>query len=307
MGRPKKKLTIVDEVSENEVNESSEPKNSELLNTLHEINKKCGLNVLHFASDEKDWEKVAFDVEPLDKALGGGIPRGKFSVVWGPSQSGKTTLCYKMIAKAQKQGLRVCFMALEGFDAERAVLFGVDLKTLILARFPKAEQALDTIIKLSKEKLVDVIIVDSIHSMAPKGELEEGKNKEQKSTEADTMALLARKLSQFFRMAIDPVYRGNVAVLLIGQTRTNVGFIAFEQLSGGNALKHSAKLIINLRRGQKADAPTEKYKDENGKTQHKIVGFDTCLKLEKVQVPNCSVEGTEIHIPYHFNRGFVWE
>lgn len=220
---------------------------------------------------------------------------------------GKTTLVYNMIAEAQKKGLTVCLMALEGFDAERAKLFGVDLELLIVARFPKAEQSLDTLIKLSKDKVVDLIIVDSIHSMAPKGELEEGKAGKEKSTEADTMALLARKLSQFFRMATDPVYRGNVAVLLIGQTRTNVGFIAFEQLSGGNALKHSAKLIMHLRRGQKADAPVERFKDDEGKRQEIIVGFDTCFKLEKVQVPNTAPEGSSANIPFYYEKGFVWE
>ena len=314
MGRPKKVKSTEVLVSEGAAvikkavaEKHDDSRKAELRKILQDINKKYEIDAVHFGDEEKAWEKVGFGIPPIDDMLGGGIPRGRFSVLWGPPQCGKTTLVYNLISESQKKGLTVCLMALEGFDADRARSFGVDLESLIVARFPKAEQSLDAIIKLSKEKVVDVIIVDSIHSMSPKGEQEEGKSGKDKSTEADTMALVARKLSQFFRMATDPVYRGNVAVLLIGQTRTNVGFIAFEQLSGGNALKHSAKLIMHLRRGQKADAPIERFKDEEGKKQEKIVGFDTALKLEKVQVPNTAPEGSNLNMPFLYSSGFKWE
>lgn len=281
------------------------PKKGLLNNLLREINKTCGLEVINFGSEEKAWEKQGFGIPPIDEILGGGIPYGRFSVIWGSQGSGKTSLAYYLTAKAQKEGKVVYYIALEAFDQDRARLFGVDVDNLVIGRFPKAEQSLDTIIKLAKEKAVDVIVLDSIQALSPKTEQEE-KSGASKSTEADTMALLARKLSQFFRMAADPVHRGNVAVLMIGQTRTSVGFIAFDQLSGGNALKHYAKLIIHCRRGQKADAPTEKYKVE-GKTEHRIIGFDCVLELDKVQSPNCKTEGTKLHLPFLYSEGFKYE
>ena len=53
---------------------------------------------------------------------------------------------------------------------------------------------------MGKNKAIDLIIVDSIQGLSPKGE-QETKKGIAKSLEDDTMALLARKLSQFFRMS----------------------------------------------------------------------------------------------------------
>ncbi len=41
----------------------------------------------------------------LDMALGGGgVPRGRVCEIYGPESSGKTTLCYHIMAEAQKLG-----------------------------------------------------------------------------------------------------------------------------------------------------------------------------------------------------------
>ena len=41
----------------------------------------------------------------LDVALGiGGLPRGRVCEIFGPESSGKTTLCYHVIAEAQRTG-----------------------------------------------------------------------------------------------------------------------------------------------------------------------------------------------------------
>ena len=59
----------------------------------------------------------------LDLALGvGGVPRGRIVELYGPECSGKTTLCYHIMAEAQKAGgLRLHRRrALDGSDLRRA-------------------------------------------------------------------------------------------------------------------------------------------------------------------------------------------
>ena len=227
--------------------------------------------------------------------------------------SGKTSLAYSTIAEAQLLGKTCLFLDLEhSYDKARAQVFGVNTEELVVAEFAKAEMSMDTIIKLCKEKAVELIVVDSIQSMSPTGEQETKKGKEL-SVEHDTQALLARKLGQFFRMSAHYVSTSKCAVLLIGQSRMSIGgYITMEMLSGGNALMHWASLIVKLRRGKAVDAPMRSYKqhfidEDTGKERYKTVkepcGFNLVAKLDKTKIAS-SVEGTELQIPFFFNGGF---
>jgi RecA/RadA recombinase len=57
----------------------------------------------------------------LDKALGGGYPKGRIVEIFGPEASGKTTLALHAIAEVQKAGGYACFIDAEhAFDASYA-------------------------------------------------------------------------------------------------------------------------------------------------------------------------------------------
>jgi len=271
---------------------------------MNEKNKDLGGNFLKWGIDEQPPERISFGIPSLDKLTGGGIPYKRFSVIWGSKGVGKSTLACNLIANAQKQGKLCAYIDLErSLEGSRAESFGVNMKDLVYGGFDNAEQALDTLISMCKTKTIDVIVLDSVQALSPKGEQETKKGKE-KSLEDDTMALLARKLSQFFRMSSAGVYNSNVAVILIGQARMNLGgFIAFESLSGGHAIQHWATMTLQLRRGQKSDSPTMKVK-ENGETQEVILGFDGVIKLEKTKISS-EVEGSSIHLPFLFKEGFI--
>ncbi len=284
-----------------------------LKKTLRDINNKFP-DSLKLGSEEKPKDRIPFSVEDINKLTGGGIPSGTFSVIWGNKSCGKTTVVYTLIAESQKQNKVCAFLDLENsFDQVWATKMGVDTSKLLVGHFNTAEEAMDTLIKLAREKVVNFIVVDSIQSLSPKGE-QEDKSGHERSLEDDTMALLARKLSQFFRISAGGVYRGDVAVLMVGQARMNLGgYVALETLSGGHALQHWSTITLHMRRGQKVDAPVEKYKEtfidietkkERYKTKDRIVGFDCVLKLEKTKITS-QIEGSEVHIPFYFSNGFT--
>ncbi len=288
---------------------------------MKEMNKKYGMDVIHTGDEEKSIGKIPFGIPELDDLMGGGLAKGRFTVFWGASKSGKSSAAYYITSNAQKLGLKVYYIALEPFDKERAELFGVDLSPecknkIIIGHFPIAEQSLDSITDFARKELIDVIILDSIHSLSPKREQEE-KSGEKKSLEKENMALLAMKLSTWFKIVNDPIQRSKVAILLIGQTRTDIGgFIALEKLTGGNALHHYGRLIAHFRRGKGSDAPTKKEKitkiimneddEEEIKTvtEERVIGFNCVIKLDKVQIQGAKPEGSEINIPYYFESGF---
>lgn len=290
-----------------EVKEKTVVKNEKLeklKKLMGEVNREHGSNALKFASEEEILERISFGVKEVDELTGGGIPYGRFSIIWGPKSAGKTTLCYNLISQAQKQGKVCAFIDLERtYDPKWAEKMGVDNNTLVLgSSYETAESAMDDFINITKNQAADLIILDSIQALSPKGE-QETKKGVSKSLEDDTMALLARKLSQFFRIASASVYTGKVAIVLIGQARTNLGgFIAFDSLSGGHALSHWSSMTLKVARGPKSENPVEKKKID-GKTVEEVIGFSSNITLEKRKLES-AVEGSHIEIPFYFETGY---
>lgn len=290
---------------------SLQEKKERLHQLINEKNREYKDTILKFAKDEPEPTRTLFGIQTLDE-LTGGISSKRFNIIWGDTGTGKTTLAYMIIGQAQKKHKICVYIDLErSYDETRAKQFGVNPEELILANaFDNAEQAMDVLLSMCKEKVADLIVLDSIQALSPKGEQETKKGKE-KSIEENTIALLARKLSQFFRMSSAGVYKGDVTILLIGQSRTDLGgFIAFEKLSGGHALLHWATIILQTKKGPKSEAPTEKItleeKDENGKLikVERITGFQSIIKLEKVKIRGTKMQGTEIRLPFLFSEGF---
>jgi RecA/RadA recombinase len=138
--------------------------------------------------------------------------------------------------------------------------------------------------------------------MSPIGEQETKKHVE-KSLADDTMALIAKKLSQFFRMSSFQVWESDCTFVLIGQTRTELGgFIALEKLSGGHALEHWAALTVHVRRGAKEGWPHTMVKDEGEEKAHKVyTGFSMVARIDKSKVgPD---EGKESLIKFMYGKG----
>jgi RecA/RadA recombinase len=283
-----------------------------LLATMKKISKDQNQNI-DFAEKLEDSEVINVGIPSIDKFIGG-FKKGAFSIIYGGMSCGKSTLALQTIANAQKDGFVCCYLDMErSFSKERAIQLGVNLQELVLvSTCQTAEDALEIIRTLSKDKVCDFLVLDSIQSMSPLGEQEnKGKQRELASAE---MAQLARTLSKFFRVVAPDVFKAKMAVLLIGQIRLNLGsFIVRGELSGGEALKHFSYETIFMRRGQGADVPSQKvveyYLDPDSKMHKESknipCGFDAVLKLTKTKSSTSALENSEIHLPFMYNRGFV--
>jgi len=283
--------------------------------TLKELNKgKDKTAAFDYAEKAPDKEVIPFGIPAIDAFYGGGVPLRKYTVDFGGEDTGKSTRALHLVASAQKMGLICVYLDMERkFDKNRAKTMGVNLKDLVLTQtIVTAEEAMDAIKVMAVDKVVDLVIVDSIQAMSPKGE-QETKKGAKKSIEKDEMALLARKLGKFFRVTSADVFNAKMAVYLIGQVRQNLGgFFAFADLSGGNALKHWMSLCTFSRKGQKADAPSKKEKKEidcpDGTTHKKtvttVLGFDCVLKMVKSHIGESARENETVHLPFYFETGF---
>ena len=276
---------------------STEEKRAILKGEIALLNKKYKKEVVAFGHT-KILQHIPFKSTELNTITGGGVPCGRFSVIWGSKGSGKTTNCYDLVASAQQMGKTCLWIDFErSFDPIWATAQGVTVDDVLMApAFSNAEEAMDMIISLTKTQAIDLIIIDSIQGLSPMGEQETKKGVE-RSMADDTMALLARKLSQFFRMSAGKVAESDCTVVMIGQTRMDLGgYITLEKLSGGNALEHWSSLTLHVRRGPKADAPTRK---EDGKDIPD--GFDMVCRVDKSKIgPD---EGKSCHVTFRFGVG----
>jgi hypothetical protein len=100
----------------------------------------------------------------LDRALpNGGIPRGALTELVGTPTAGASTLALSIVAQAQAQGDRACYLDLGGtFAAEYAARCGVQLDTLLLARPATAREAVEIIATLIARHAAGVLVVDSL-------------------------------------------------------------------------------------------------------------------------------------------------
>ncbi len=215
--------------------------------TIDKLEKTYGKGTIMKLSDEKvlDVPTIPTGSLSLDMALGvGGIPRGRIIEVYGPESSGKTTLAMHCIAEAQKQGgLAAIIDAEHAFDKIYAEKLGIDTENLLISQPDNGEQALEIAEHLIRSGAIDIIVIDSVAALVPRGELE-GEMGDSK------MGLQARLMSQALRKLTGTINKTGCSCIFINQLREKIGvmFGNPETTTGGNALKFYASIRLDIRR-----------------------------------------------------------
>lgn len=215
--------------------------------TIDKLDKTYGKGTVMKLSDNKvvDIPAISTGSLGLDIALGvGGIPRGRVIEIYGPESSGKTTLTLHCIAEAQKAGGLAAFIDAEhAFDKSYAEKLGIDTENLLISQPDNGEQALEIAEHLIRSGAIDIIVIDSVAALVPKGELE-GDMGDSK------MGLQARLMSQALRKLTGAINKTGCSCIFINQLREKIGvmFGNPETTTGGNALKFYASVRLDIRR-----------------------------------------------------------
>jgi recombination protein RecA len=215
--------------------------------TMDKLDKTYGKGTVMRLSDNKveDIPAISTGSLGLDIALGiGGLPRGRVVEIYGPESSGKTTLTLHCIAEAQKAGGLAAFIDAEhAFDRAYAEKLGIDTTNLLISQPDNGEQALEIADHLISSGAIDIIVIDSVAALVPKGELE-GDMGDSK------MGLQARLMSQALRKLTGTINKTGCCCIFINQLREKIGvmFGNPETTTGGNALKFYASVRLDIRR-----------------------------------------------------------
>lgn len=239
----------------------------------------------------------------VDMMLGGGIPRGRTTIIVGEPMSGKSLTAQLIIAASQRQGGTAIYIDSEHvFDEKWFSLTGVDTspEKLLVVRPQSLEQAFDLIVDALTNVVPDVIVVDSIPALMPATVMETTME------EKDVIGVHARKLTMGIMKATSLNKR--TALILINQLRSQIGGYGNpESMPGGRAIRHAASIILRTRKGkwltvagEAVDSPFKALDDEEN-TDNKSIGFILRLRTEKNK---CAVPFQECDIKFKFTGEF---
>src|SRR6201992_3456735 len=214
--------------------------------TLDKLQKSYGKGTIMKLGDTQieATEVISTGSLGLDIALGvGGLPKGRVIEIYGPESSGKTTLAIHAIAESQRKGGIAAFIDAEhAFDRFYAKKLGVDVENLLISQPDNGEQALEIADNLIRSGAIDILVIDSVAALVPKGEIE-GEMGDSK------MGLHARLMSQALRKLTGTISKTGCCCIFINQLRDKIGvmFGNPETTTGGVASKFSASLRLDVR------------------------------------------------------------
>ncbi len=245
-------------------------KNLEL--TISKLDKVYGKGTVMKLGDSTvvPLESISTGSLGLDIALGiGGLPQGRVVEIYGPESSGKTTLAIHAIAEVHKKGGIAAFIDAEhAFDKNYAQNLGVDIDNLLISQPDNGEQALEIADHLIRSGALNIVVIDSVAALVPKGEIE-GEMGDSK------MGLQARLMSQALRKLTGSINKTGCCCIFINQLREKIGvmFGNPETTTGGNALKFYASVRLDIRR-------STQIKDR----ENNVMGNRTRVKVVKNKV-----------------------
>ena len=225
-------------------------------------NKKLNLSLGN--SDHFEYERIPFGIPSLDNLTGGGIPKKRLTLMYGPTNVGKSYLASQIVKNAQENDGTAGWIDTElSWDAQWVEQCGIDTSKVLVSQPATGEEALE----VAREMMIngiDVIILDSIAGLVPSAVADE-------DFSYSPMAWQARFINSSLPRLLPHLIHGS-AFVCINQVRSSLGPVALDNMPGGLAQTFFAHSLLQVRRNG--------WIEENKQR----IGFDMEVRLRKTKV-----------------------
>lgn len=238
--------------------------------------KEQGVLITRASEFHVDVARVPTGIFPIDWALDGGMPFGRFIHIFGPQASFKTGVGLRLIANAQqqcatcfkplrdgrlalftkKENLCACkaptdmicaFVDVEGtYDKTWGAIQGIDNDRLVYTLPDSLEDTADTMEAFIYSG-VDVIVLDCIAFMSPEKEIEADMDQDLMALQARQLRKAIRKWTAASRAVIKDGGRRPMVVML-NHVTSKVGMVfgSTEAIPGGSAPRFAASVELKM-------------------------------------------------------------
>lgn len=235
----------------------------------------------------------------LDLATGGGIPKGKITLVAGNESSCKSAMCYGLIGEAQRRGEPAVLIDVEqSLTPSWAEVFGIDLDELVISYPQTLEDAYNVAEALVYTLRPGVLVFDSIAACSPNEE------REKSFSEGERRAERAKLNNRFMRTmtsALKPYKNddgkmrpADTAIVCIQHLYRDPSSHYFkEYMPAGISQKYLSMLTIYMkrRRWRIEEIYTENEDGGENLKDERTVGLDVHWRVEKSKVSPAQREG----------------
>ena len=245
---------------------------------IEALNKSAKVQIGGVGLDIPDPPRLPSGNFALDLAIGGGIPMGRATEIFGLEASMKTTLLLKLIASHQRlfPDKRCAFIDVEGHTPRSWMeTFGVDWKNLLYVSPENGEQVVDLMEGLVQAEDIGLIGLDSIAAMISQRELVS----DAETANVGTSGLLVNKMYRKMTHGLNEAKRAGKSLptlVFINQVRYKMGVMYGdpETTPGGPAIKFFASLRLRVNGSDEFAKKTDKlptYKHVRGTVKkHKV-------------------------------------
>ncbi len=178
----------------------------------------------------------------LNRALGGGLNTGATHLFWGTPSVGKTTMCFRILAEAQRMGYRPVIIDSESsYNDEYAIKCGIDVDDIVVIQSTIVEEILKNIHQyLNHQEEKHIFLFDSLSNIIKEEFYDKPEGGKAMGLQSRSQGFLLQKLVNYLHK------ERNIMLFVAHQTVDLSGMFAVTKAKMGNTVHHNMHNIVKL-------------------------------------------------------------